>query len=113
MNLKNLQIQTFIKPLRDQIIRLKKYEKNYALHKEFPFLRTTNTCERWFGQTKPEKVKKGFKTKKGLLNVLKALAVKITSYDWKFDLEIPKDIEKATELLMSMLIHKKNLVRPA
>ncbi|MBU0459913.1 MAG: hypothetical protein KJ771_03830 [Nanoarchaeota archaeon] len=77
-NLKILkqQINTFIKPLQDQIIRLRKYEKNYTLHKEFPFLRTTNTCEQWFGQTKPEKVKKGFKTKNGLINVLKALAVK-------------------------------------
>ena len=101
------QIQTFIKPLKDQISRLKKYENNYKLHKDYPFLRTTNACESWFGQTKPQKVKKGYKTKNGLLSVLKALAVKITNESWQTKLDITKDIENATELLISTLIYKK------
>lgn len=114
-NLKTLkhQNQTFIKPLQDQIKRLKKYEKNYKLHKDYPFLRTTNTCESWFGQTKPQKMKKGYKTKEGLLKVIKALAVKITNISWKNELNITKDIENATELLISSLIYTKDMMKPA
>ena len=78
------------------------------MHKEFPFLRTTNLAEHWFGQTKPEKVKKGFKTKKGVLRVLQALAVKICNVDWKDKLEIIRDINDATFLLISGLLKKKN-----
>lgn len=101
------QIQTFIPPLRYQIKRMRRYEKNYSLHKEYPFLRTTNTCEQWFGQTKPEKIKKGYKTKEGLLRVVKALAVKITHTKWMQDLHVPKDIEAATDLLISSLVYKR------
>lgn len=107
-----MQKQTFIPPLQDQIKRLKRYEENYTLHKELPFLRTTNLAEHWFGQTKPEKVKKGFKTKQGLIKVLRALAVKITSPDWKEKLNIVKDINDATELLISGLL-KKRIIEPA
>lgn len=109
--LKNLEFQklTFIKALRDQIKRLRKYAKNYSLHKEFPFLRTTNMAEHWFGQTKPEKVKKGFKTKKGVLRVLQALAVKICSENWKDKLNIIRDVNDATYILISGLIRKKHL----
>lgn len=106
------QKQTFIKALRDQISRLRKYSQNYALHKEFPFLRTTNLAEHWFGQTKPEKVKKGFKTKKGVLRVLQALAVKICNMDWKEKLEIIRDINDASSLLISGLL-KKRILGPA
>jgi len=101
------QKQTFILPLQDQIKRLHKYKKNYVLHKEFPFLRTTNLAEHWFGQTKPEKVKKGFKTKKGLMRVLNALAVKLTSIDWQQKLKIPRDINDAASLLISGLLRKR------
>lgn len=107
------QRQTFIKPLQAQIRRLKKYHASYTLHKKFPFLRTTNTCEGWFGQTKPEKVKKGYKTKNGLLNVLKAKAVKITNSDWKDVFNVKKDITDATNLMISVLVHKKELLLPA
>jgi hypothetical protein len=107
------QILTFISPLQDQIKRLRKYELNYALHKEYPFLRTTNACEHWFGQTKPEKIKQGYKTRDGILQIAQALAIKITYDNWKSVLEIPKDIKDATELLISSLIYKQGLIRPA
>ena len=113
LNILEYQKQTFIKPLQDQILRLKKYKINYKLHKEYPFLRTTNLCEGWFGRTKPTKVKKGYKTKNGLLRVLKALAIKIIDVSWQTKLQITKDIQNATELLISALIHKKNILRPA
>ncbi|PIY81609.1 hypothetical protein COY79_01765 [Candidatus Pacearchaeota archaeon CG_4_10_14_0_8_um_filter_35_169] len=108
-SLKNIimQKQTFIPPLQDQIKRLHKYKDNYALHKEFPFLRTTNLAEHWFGQTKPEKVKKGFKTKQGLMRILKALAVKITSSDWQQKLNVTKDINDAAGILISGLLRKR------
>lgn len=112
--LKNLEFQswTFIDALKDQIKRLRKYSKNYALHKEFPFLRTTNLAEHWFGQTKPEKVKRGFKTKWGVLRVLQALAVKICNLNWKEKLEVLRDINDATYLLVSGLM-KKPYTEPA
>jgi hypothetical protein len=113
-NLKKLehQIQTFIPPLRNQIKRIRYYEENYSLHKEFPFLRTTNTCEHWFGETKPEKMKKGYKTKQGLLNVLRVLAVKKTQNFWLNILKLPVDIKAANELLISTLIYKENMSLP-
>lgn len=101
------QKQTFISPLQDQIKRVRKYAENYALHKKYPFLRTTNKAEHWFGRTKPEKVKKGFKTKNGLLKVLQALAVKITNSNWKQKLKITRDINDATQLLISGLLKKR------
>jgi transposase-like protein len=101
------QKQTFIPPLQDQIKRLKKYAENYALHKEYPFLRTTNMAEHWFGRTKPEKVKKGFKTKEGLIRVLRSLAVKITDVNWKQRLNLTRDINDATNLLISGLLKKR------
>ncbi|MFH1683205.1 MAG: hypothetical protein ABIA37_05415 [Candidatus Woesearchaeota archaeon] len=101
------QKQTFISPLQDQIKRVQKYTNNYALHKEYPFLRTTNMAEHWFGRTKPEKVKKGFKTKNGLIQVLRALAVKITDINWKQRLDITRDINDATKLLISGLLKKR------
>lgn len=101
------QKQTFISPLQDQIDRVRKYAENYALHKEYPFLRTTNKAEHWFGRTKPEKVKKGFKTKNGLMRVLRALAVKITDANWKQRLNITRDINDATKLLISGLLKKR------
>ncbi|HLD00900.1 MAG TPA: hypothetical protein VJC39_04090 [Candidatus Nanoarchaeia archaeon] len=101
------QKQTFIAPLQDQIERVSRYSENYALHKKYPFLRTTNMAERWFGQTKPEKVKKGFKTKNGLIKVLRALAVKITDTNWKKKLNLTRDINDATELLISGLLRKR------
>ncbi|MFH0875092.1 MAG: hypothetical protein V1859_04080, partial [archaeon] len=106
------QIQTFIPPLRDQIIRLRTYEKNYMLHIEFPYLATTNLCEQWFGQTKPEKIKQGYKTKDGVLNVIMGLAVKKTDALWKETLNISKDIQDATELLISALIYKTPFILP-
>ena len=109
MSLKTMQHQkqTFISPLQDQIKRVHKYTENYALHKEYPFLRTTNMAEHWFGRTKPEKVKKGFKTKDGLIKVLRALAVKITDPNWKQRLNITRDINDATKLLISGLLKKR------
>jgi len=101
------QKQTFINPLQDQIERVSRYSENYALHKEYPFLRTTNRAEQWFGRTKPEKVKKGFKTKKGLIEVLRALAVKITDANWKQRLNLTRDINDATKLLISGLLKKR------
>ena len=101
------QKQTFISPLQDQIERVHRYSKNYALHKEYPFLRTTNMAEHWFGRTKPEKVKKGFKTKNGLIKVLRALAVKITDTNWKQKLNVTRDINDATQLLISGLLKKR------
>jgi hypothetical protein len=115
LGLKTLEYQrwTFIPALRDQITRLRKYSNNYSLHKQFPFLRTTNACEHWFGQTKPEKLKKGYKTKAGILLVAQALAVKITNPCWRQVLGVPKDIKDATDLLISTLLYKEGLARPA
>ena len=109
--LKDLEFQrlTFIKALQDQIKRLRKYAKNYSLHKDFPFLRTTNLAEHWFGQTKPEKIKKGYKTKQGILQSAQALAVKICNLNWKSKLNVVRDINDATFMLISGLIRKGNL----
>jgi transposase-like protein len=112
LELLNHQIWTFIAPLQDQIKRMKKYESNYKLHKEFSFLRTTNTCEQWFGRTKPEKIKKGYKTKEGLLKTVQALALKISNQNWKKILGVPKDIKDATQLLMSSILYKEEIKRP-
>jgi len=97
------QINTFIPPLQDQIKRLNTYKKNYALHKEFPFLRTTNICEHWFGQTKPQKIKKGYKTKEGILLTVKSLAIKYMRKNWKELMELNRDFTDATNLLISSL----------
>lgn len=112
--LQNLEFQrqTFISALQDQIKRLRKYNQNYSLHKEFPFLRTTNVAEHWFGQTKPEKLKKGYKTKGGILRIAQALAVKICNTDWKTKLNATRDINDATFILISGLTHKRN-IKPA
>lgn len=97
------EIQTFIPPLQDQIKRLLRYRKNYSLQIKYPFLRTTNLCEQWFGQTKPEKIKKGYKSKKGLLKIVKALAVKILHENYKDLLNIKKDYTEAVSLLTASL----------
>ncbi len=113
LELLKAQKQTFSKPLQGQIKRLNTYKEKYKLHIKFPFLRTTNAAEHWFGMTKPEKVKKGFKTKKGLLKVLQALAVKITNKNWKLALKIPKDITDATNLLVAIVKKEKYCKKPA
>jgi len=107
------QINTFIPPLQNQIKRLKNYQKNYSLYKEFPHLRTTNLCEQWFGRTKPEKLKKGYKTKKGLLLIAKSLAVKILYPNWKNMVNLSKDITDATNLLITALNYKVPHLKPA
>lgn len=107
------QINTFIPPLQDQIKRLKTYQKNYTLHKEFSFLRTTNICENWFGQTKPDKIKKGFKTKEGVLFIVKSLALKITKSNWKKLVNLDRDFSDATNLLISSLFYRVPRILPA
>lgn len=76
------QKQTFISPVQKQIERLQKYYEEYTLHIQYPFLKTTNHAEQYFSSTKPEKVKKGYKTEKGLRNIIYNMAVKMMSKDW-------------------------------
>ena len=76
------QKQTFIPPIQKQIERLRKYFAEYTLHIEFPFLKTTNHAEQYFSNTKPEKVKKGYKTEKGLKNIICNMAMKMMKGDW-------------------------------
>jgi hypothetical protein len=78
----NHQIQTFIPPIQKQIERLKKYFKEYTLHTKYPFLKTTNHAKQYFSNTKPEKIKKGYKTQTGLKNILYNMALKMMQKDW-------------------------------
>lgn len=102
------QIQTFVKPLQEQIKRMQTYTENYTLHKKYPFLRTTNLAEHWFGQTKPEKIKKGYKTKQGFFTIIQLLGVKITNANWKEKLHLIQDVSTATDLLISGIIKCQN-----
>jgi transposase-like protein len=93
---------TFIKSLRHHIIRLEKYFDDYTFFFEIPQMKTTNLCEGWFKQTKPEKLKKGYKTMTGLKTIANMIAVRI-NYDWKNKLRLEFDVSTALEILLGVV----------
>lgn len=97
------QKETFIEPVQKQIERLKKYFNEYTLYIKYPFLKTTNHAEQYFSNTKPEKIKKGYKTEKGLRNMIKNMAVKMMKKDWLRALGRENDYSAAMKLLTKLI----------
>lgn len=97
------QKETFIEPVQKQIERLNKYFVEYTLHIQYPFLKTTNHAEQYFSNTKPEKVKKGYKTEKGLLNIISNMAVKMMKKDWLKALGRVNDFSAAMKLFTRLI----------
>lgn len=97
------QKQTFIEPIQKQIERLNKYFAEYTLFIKYPFLKTTNHAEQYFSNTKPEKVKKGYKTEKGLLNIISNMAVKMMKKDWLKALGRQNDYSAAMKLFTRLV----------
>ena len=93
---------TFIKSLRHHIMRLDKYFDDYTMFFEILEMKTTNLCESWFHQTKPEKLKKGYKTMEGLKAVANMVAVRIT-YNWQQVLDLKFDYSLALDGLLGAL----------
>jgi hypothetical protein len=97
------QKETFIEPVQKQITRLKKYFKEYTLHIQFPFLKTTNHAEQYFSNTKPEKIKKGYKTEHGLRSMIKNMAVKMMRKQWLKALGRENDYAAAMKLFTRLV----------
>jgi len=97
------QKQTFIEPVQKQIERIDKYFLEYTLHIQYPFLKTTNHAEQYFSNTKPEKIKKGYKTEKGLRNMLCSIAVKMMKKDWLKAIGRENDYSAAMKLFTKMI----------
>ena len=97
------QKETFIQPVQKQVERLKKYFAEYTLFIQFPFLKTTNHAEQYFSNTKPEKVKKGYKTEKGLFNIISNMAVKMMRRDWLKALGRENDFSAAMKLFTRLV----------
>ena len=97
------QKDTFIEPIKKQIERLNKYFAEYTLHIQHPFLKTTNHAEQYFSNTKPEKVKKGYKTEKGLLNIISNMAVRMMKKDWLKALGRENDFSAAMKLFTRLI----------
>jgi len=97
------QKETYIDPIQKQIERINKYFSEYTLFIQHPFLKTTNHAEQYFSNTKPEKVKKGYKTEKGLLNIISNMAVKMMKKDWLKALGRTNDYSAATKLLTRLI----------
>jgi len=93
---------TFIKSLRHHIIRLDKYFDDYTMFFEILEMKTTNLCESWFHQTKPEKLKKGYKTMDGLKAIANMVAVRIT-HNWQEVLDLTFDYSLALDGLLGAL----------
>jgi len=97
------QKETFIEPIKKQIERLNKYFVEYTLHIQYSFLKTTNHAEQYFSNTKPEKVKKGYKTEKGLFNIISNMAVKMMRRDWLNALGRENDFSAAMKLFTRLV----------
>ena len=97
------QKQTFIEPIQKQIGRLEKYFLEYTLHIQYPFLKTTNHAEQYFSNTKPEKIKKGYKTEKGLRNMICNIAVKMMNKDWLKSIGRENDYSAAMKLFTRLV----------
>ncbi len=96
------QKNTLLKSLQHHIGRLEKYFENYTVFFEIPEMKTTNLCEGWFKQTKPEKLKNGYKTMKGLKAIANMITVRI-NYHWQIMLDLEFDFSLALDGLMGAL----------
>lgn len=96
------QKNTFIKSLRYHIYRLKKNFKDYTYFLQVPEMKTTNLCEGWFGRTKPKKLKREYKTRKGLKAIANMIAVRIC-HDWQNVLNLEFDYSRALNGLLGAL----------
>lgn len=96
------QKEYFLKSLQHHIFRLKKYFKDYTKFIEVPQMKTTSLCESWFHQTKPEKLKKGYKTIKGLKRIANMVTVRI-NYDWQKELRYMFDFSLSLDGLLGVL----------
>ena len=96
------QKNTFLKSLQHHINRLETYFDNYTKFFEVPQMKTTNLCEGWFKQTKPEKLKKGYKTMEGLKTIANMIAVRI-NYNWQKELGLEFDFSLALDALLGTL----------
>ncbi|MEA3430543.1 MAG: hypothetical protein U9R08_04695, partial [Nanoarchaeota archaeon] len=96
------QKDTFLKSLQHHMGRLEKYFEDYTIFFEIPEMKTTNLCEGWFRRTKPEKLKKGYKTMEGLKAIANMVAVRI-NYHWQTALDYEFDYSLALDGLMGAL----------
>lgn len=77
------QKNTFINTLQHHIERLMKYEKEYITQIVIKELRTSNSAENYFHIIKAKKIKREYKTKKGLNGVLQLQTVqKFYKVNW-------------------------------
>jgi len=93
---------TFIKSLRHHMMRLDDYFDDYTMFFEILEMKTTNLCEGWFRRTKPEKLKKGYKTINGLRAIANTVAIRI-NYDWQNVLNCKFDFTGALNGLLGAL----------
>jgi hypothetical protein len=94
--------QTFLKSLRQHVDRLEEHFDSYTKFLDVPQMKTTSLCESWFHQTKPEKLKKGYKTMEGLRAIANMVTVRI-NYDWQKELECQFDFSLALDGLLGVL----------
>jgi hypothetical protein len=101
------QKNTFIQPVQNQIERVKKYFEEYTLHIQYPFLKTTNHAEQYFSNTKPEKIKKGFKTEFGLKKIIQNMAMKMMKKNWLKALGRENDYSASMKLFTKLILGLK------
>jgi hypothetical protein len=92
----------FIKGLRKHIYRLKQNFRDYTYFLEIPEMKTTNLCEGWFSRTKPKKLKREYKTKKGIKAIANMIAVRI-NYNWKEVLDLNFDITLTLNAVLGLM----------
>ncbi len=96
------QKNTFIKSLRSHILRLKNNFKDYTFFLQIPEMKTTDLCEGWFSRTKPKKLKREYKTKKGIKAIANMLAVRIC-HDWQKVLDLEFDLSLALNGMLGVV----------
>ncbi len=96
------QRDTFIKSLRHHIYRLKNNFKDYTFFLQVQEMKTTDLCEGWFSRTKPKKLKREYKTRKGLKSIANMVAVRIC-HDWQKALNLEFDFSLALNGMLGAL----------
>ncbi len=96
------QKNTFIKSLIPHIYRLKNNFKDYTFFLQIPEMKTTDLCEGWFSRTKPKKLKREYKTRKGIKAIANMIAVRIC-HDWQKALNLEFDFSLALNAMLGAL----------
>ena len=92
---------TFISPLQKQIYRLTKNKEEYLYQIQHQQVRTTDAAENFFSITKPDKIKKAYKTTWGLNGVLQTLRLKKATTSWLSQIGFRFNFKDAITLLVT------------